>query len=71
MHGNTKHKNKYVPCQGVNAAGLLDCPMNRDFHDHGAAVAFASRHGFSHVAHVEDGRLTELETVHADDRGEK
>ena len=43
--------------------------MNRDFHYHGAAVAFASRHGFSHVAHVEDGRLTELETVHADDRG--
>jgi len=62
-HGNTIHQTKYVPCQGLNAAGLLHCPTRREWIDLEECMGFAIKHGHSHVAHVEDGKCTILQVT--------
>ncbi len=58
-----KHATKYVLCQGLNAAGLMHCPMRREFIDHTEAVQFGAKHDYSHVAHVEHGKIRKLESL--------
>lgn len=68
-HGNTKYETKYVLCQGLNEDGkTMKCPKTGAFTLYEVAIEFAVKHGFSHIAHVEDGKIVEIETVHADDR---
>ncbi len=62
-HGNTIHKTKYVPCQGLNSSGLLHCPMRREWIDLEECLAFAGRQHYSHVAHIEDGKCTILQVT--------
>ena len=68
MHGNMKHETKYVLCQGLNEAGLMHCPKTNEFAEYDRAIEFAKKHKFSHIAHVEDGKISELEEIHAGDR---
>ena len=68
MHGNTKHPTKYVLCHGLNDAGLMHCPMRREFIDYNEAVGFGAKHNYSHVAHVSDGKIREFETLRSEER---
>lgn len=64
-HGNTKHHTKYVPCQGLNKAGLLSCPPRREWIEIEECMGYATKHGFSHVAHIEDGKCIILQVTRA------
>ncbi len=46
----------------------MERPMRRDFIDYQEAIEFGAKHGYSHVAHIEDGKIREIEDIHANDR---
>jgi hypothetical protein len=54
---------KYIPCNGVNEAGLLHCPSRLDYDELAAAERSARRTGKTHVAVVVDGVTRSCEPV--------
>ena len=62
-HGNTIHKTKYVPCQGLTQAGLLSCPPRHRWIDLEECLAHAAKHGYSHVAVIENEACVMLHVI--------
>jgi hypothetical protein len=56
-------KTKYIPCNGLNNAGLLHGPSDLHYYDLAQAERVARRNQKTHVATIIDDKLVSCEPI--------